>query len=216
MKKGSFFCIVLIAFLVFAGTLAEAADWRFPLGLTYLGGINDVKNLYDDNVKAKYAVLEDENFGYALPVGITFNPYVQFENGLGAGLGIGPIAYILYYVETRTSTRTDDETFSFTNFPVSLDFRYIFMPESNTSPYVRAGGRYNITSGDFVESSSAGIFGGAGIEFGRTKKVGGGIEVTYDTSRVEFEKLERQGSQLISEKEKIKPGALMVSAFVVF
>jgi len=191
VKKRRFYCICLIAIIVFAGSLAEAADWRFALGLTYSDGINDVKNLYDDNVKAQYTVLEDDNFDYAFPVGITFNPYIQFENGLGAGIGIGPISYILYYVETRTSTRTDRETFSFTNVPVSLDFRYIFMPGSGTSPYVRAGGRYNMASGDFVESSSPGFFGGAGIEFGKTKRVGGGIEVTYDTSRVEFEKLER-------------------------
>jgi len=34
--------------------------------------------------------------------------------------------------------------------------------------------------------------------------------VSYDASKVEFEKLESGG------KEKIKPGAWMVSAFVVF
>lgn len=88
--------------------------------------------------------------------------------------------------------------------------------ESGISPYVRLGGRYNIASGEYVESSSVGFFGGGGIEFGRTKKVGGGLEVTYDTSTVEFEKLERNNGTLTSEKEKIKPGALMISAFVVF
>ncbi len=216
MKKRDLLCICLIAVLAFAGSLAEAADWRFPLGLTYLGGINDVKEVYDDNVKAKYTDLEDDNFGYAVPVGITFNPYVEFENGIAAGLGIGPIAYMLYYVESRRGGTTDEETFSFTNVPVSLDFRFIFMPKSHTSPYVRAGGRYNIASGDFVESSSVGFFGGAGIEFGRTNTVGGGLEVTYDTSKVEFEKLERINGQLTSDTEKIKPGALMISAFVVF
>ena len=216
MKKRSFFCIYVIALFVFAGSVAGAADWRFPLGLTYLGGINDIKDLYDDNVKAKYTALEDENFGFAVPVGISFNPYVEFENGMGVGVGIGPVGYMLYHVETSTGSKTDEEDFTFTNVPVSLDFRYAFLPKSNTSPYVRVGGRYNIASGDFVESSKAGFFGGAGIEFGRTKTVGGGLEVTYDTSTVEVEKLERNSGQLTSKKEKIKPGALMISGFVVF
>jgi len=141
MKKRWFTCSYLIALLVLAGSLAEAADWRFPVGLTYFSGINKVKNLYDDNVKAKYPEVKDEDFGYAVPVGITFNPYVEFENGVGAGLGIGPIQYVGYYIEyekTENGNKTSkDDLLTYSNIPVSLDFRYAFMPKSNNSPYVR-------------------------------------------------------------------------------
>ena len=87
------------------------------------------------------------------------------------------------------------------------------MKSSNISPYVRAGGKYNMASGEYVESSSIGFFGGVGIEFSRTSKPSWGLEVAYDTSEIELKKYKTTSS---FNKEKVKPGDLLVSVFMIF
>jgi hypothetical protein len=98
----------------------------------------------------------------------------------------------------------------FFDIPIGLDLRYTFIPTANTSPYIRAGGRHHLASGDYVEGSTPGFFGGFGIEFLRDKRVNMGIEVSYDSSEIELER------RRYNTTEDVKPSELMVSIFVIF
>jgi hypothetical protein len=179
---------------LFVSSSAKAADWRFPLGLTYASGFGDVMDIYEDNLKAEGYYVYSTDYS---PVGISFHPYAQFESGFGVGFGVGPLMII----------SGDREFF---DIPIGLDFRYTFIPTANTSPYVRAGGRHHLASGDYVEGSTPGFFGGFGIEFLRDKKVNMGIEVSYDSSEIELER------RRYNTTEDVKPSELMVSIFAIF
>jgi hypothetical protein len=203
------FCAMLITGAFFSSSI-DAADWRFPVGLTYIDNIGEVVDLYVDNLEAEGYEVETS---YEGSVGISFNPYVQLDNGIRIGTGIGPIAVIA----------GDADYF---DFPVQLNGGYVFLPKSNISPYIRGGAMYHIAGGDYVEGSTPGLFGGVGIEFFRNKPVGFGIEVGYDSSEVEFEKnrctnVSRRTGNCLNyvkedETEDIKPIGLMISIFAVF
>lgn len=81
---------------------------------------------------------------------------------------------------------------------------------ASISPYVRVGGRKHLASGDYVEGTTAGFFGGIGLEFLRDRRVGIGMEISYDASEVELERVRH------NDTEDVKPCELMVSVFVVF
>ncbi len=195
MKQcGGFVCIFALMALFPVVTPAAAADWRFPVGLSYVSGITEVVDLYEDNLEAEgYDV--DRNDG--VPIGLSFNPYVELENGLGFGIGIGPTMLIA----------DDADLFV---LPVRVDLRYAVMPRSEVSPYLRVGGSYPLASGDYVEQSRPGLFGGIGIEFFREKVVGFGLEAAYDSSVIEFEDVEDDSTK------EIQPVKFMVSLFAIF
>jgi hypothetical protein len=215
MKRQLICCICVLSFSIFTVSSAKAGEWHFPLGLSYITGLGEVSDLRYDNMEALgYATTE----WFDWPLGFTFQPYYEFDNGLGIGTGIGPTIFSV------------EGDFSFTNVPVGLDMRYMFSHPSktstyirNTSLYIRAGARYNIATGDFVKSSSPGAFGAIGIEFSRMTTLGLGIELAYDASEIEFEKFEKH--YLDSEGNfwdytvstvKIRPNAIMLSFFAIF
>jgi outer membrane protein W len=199
MKKWVVGCIILVAVLLTVSNYASATDWRFPLGFTYANGFKDVVDIYKDNLKAKGYIVDTQ---YEWPVGLSFQPYVEFDNGLGFGIGIGPAMFIL--------TSTDDDFF---NLPVNMNLRFSFIPKADISPYIRGGVSYNLASSDFVEKSKLGLFGAVGIEFSRTKHMGFGLEVAYDASEIEFKKYYNSRSY---SKENIKPSGFMASLFIIF
>jgi hypothetical protein len=199
MKRLMFYCCV--AFLFLYVIPAQAADWRFPLGLSYASGLSDVKDLHIKNLEVE-GYMVDEKLNW--PIGLSFQPYVQFENGLGIGLGIGPMEFVLTNVS------------SFYNFPVEADLRYTFLKSAKTSPYVRLGARYSIASGDYVKSSSPGAFGAIGFVFNKNIE----IEVAYDTSEIEFKNYVLHRSNYydyyVPGTTKIKPYGLMISVMGIF
>jgi len=137
------------------------------------------------------------------PVGISYQPYYQFDNGLGIGIGIGPIQLIMGDMELY-------------NVPICADVRYKLFIDRSVSPYVRAGLAYNIVSGDYVDSSNPGFFGGIGIEFAQLSAVGFGIEVLYNASEIEMEKYSsRYYYNYVIKTEEIKP-EVMVSIYAIF
>jgi hypothetical protein len=205
-RKSVYFCLAMFM-LFLVNYPASAAEWRFPLGFTYASGISDVKDLFEDNLKAKGYIVDT---GFDWPVGLSFQPYMQFENGIGVGFGFGPMMFII----VDSSYGSDDDTFF--NLPINLDLRYTFMPSSKISPYVRGGLRYNIASGEYVESAKVGLFGAAGIEFARKNRIGFGFELAYDSSQIEFEKYRRVNGRLTRTTEDVEPCAFMVSVFVIF
>jgi hypothetical protein len=203
MKKMSYFFILLMVVGFFIKP-TYAADWRFPVGLTYVNGFGDVVDIYEDNLEAEGYIVDTS---WEFPVGISFQPYVQLDNGLRFGAGVGPISFIL-----------SDEA-SFYNVPINVNVGYVFFPSANISPYVRGGLMYHIAGGDYVEGTSPGLFGGIGVEFLRKESVSFGVELSYDTSEIEFEKYSSNNYWWNSYKsgtKDIKPYGLMFSIFVVF
>lgn len=187
------FCFPLLIVCVFIDGIAKAGDWRFPVSVVYVSNLGDVADIYQENLEAEgFEVIDFE-----WPIGISFQPYVQYDNGLRVGGGIGPMVFIL------------SEAATFSNIPFNLNGGYTFFPSANTSPYVRAGVTYSIVSGDYVKSKTPGYFGGIGIEFLRQKRVGIGIDVTADTSEIELDKFD-------GSTEKVNLFGLMISAMVIF
>lgn len=195
MKKVCVLCFPIMLFLVMTSS-ARAADWRFPVGLSLISGMQDITDLYESNLKAEnpYADVQSAD---SIPMGISFTPYIQTDFGLGLGGMVGPVMMIIGDA-------------SFFNLPVGVDARYIFIPDASMSPYVRAGFKYNLAGGDYVESSTPGLLAGVGLEFMRTRRVGFGFELAYDTSEIEFEDVAHRNTT------KIKPVALTLSGFAIF
>lgn len=187
-------CILFLLMGLIVSGPSNAADWRFPVGFTYINNFGDVGDIYEENLKAEgYLVNSVES----VPIGISFHPYVQFDNGIRIGTGIGPLMLIMGDA-------------SFFNMPINLNGGYTFLPTGNTSPYVRAGVMFNAASGDYVEGTTPGFSGGIGVEFFRNRAVGLGIELSYDTSEIEFEKKANNST------ENIKPAGLMFSIMAIF
>jgi hypothetical protein len=196
-KKGIVVYFLVIIITIFFVGSAMAVDWRFPVGITYVNGWSDVKDLYEDNLVARGQSYEEVS---GLPVGLSFHPYAEFDKGYAVGGGIGPAMLIV-------------GDWDFFDLPLRMDFRYTIMPKNDTAAYFRIGPSLHIASGDFVEKNGAGIFVGAGVEFLRTKVVGVGIELAYDSAEVEFKKYSNYWDYT---SEKIKPCEFMFSVFAVF
>lgn len=212
MKKSNlFYCVTTAVALLVVGNSAQAGEWRFPVGLTYASGFSDVADLFEKNMSATGFAVSDSS---SWPVGIAFQPYYQFDGGMGIGGGFGP-AMLIY-----------GDSYDMYAVPINLSARYTFAPDSNISPYLRAGVSYFIANGDFVKGSDAGISGGAGIEFGRRGAVGFGIEMSYDAATITMDKISGPffpffflyGYPMFSPPgtEEIKPGGFMVSIYAVF
>jgi hypothetical protein len=103
---------------------------------------------------------------------------------------------------------SEDTIFNMT-LPIGLDARYTFLRDKSVSPYLRAGFRYPLVSGDFLDNSQIGPFGAVGVEFWRNKGVGLGFEVAYDGSEIDV--VGTMGYQ-----KTIKPNEFLISVFAVF
>jgi hypothetical protein len=184
-----------MAVVLLAGCRSTPADKQsgrgihYPVGLAYVTGFDKVVEVYEENLRIEI----EDNY----PIGLTFDPYYQWESGLAVGAGIGPLMLVSGDVDL-------------VNVPVNIHGRYYFDPEGNFSPYFKAGFSYNIASGDNVDSSSLGVFGGLGLEFYRSNSLSWGLEAIYDTSSIEFERNWRSGTS------NIKPIALKVGVFIIF
>ena len=193
MRMFSLVLLVVCATFFFSAS-APAAEWHFPVGLTYASNFDEIKDIHEENlIFLGYSIYDVGTF----PVGIAFHPYMQFDSGFGIGGTLGPIMVITGDVD-------------YTDVPINVDARYSFSPKASSSPYVRAGIRYHITSGDYDEGSSPGFFGGVGVEFMKDRMIGAGIEVAIDTSEVEIRRL------TTGTNETIKPTDLMISVYALF
>jgi hypothetical protein len=171
-----------------------ALDWRFPVGLSYTSGLNEVADAMEDNFG-----LSDN---WVWPVGLSFQPYAEFEFGLGIGASLGPLALVI--VDRGWET---DVSYM---VPLGLDVRYTFFRKGNASPYVRAGFKYILAGGDFLDSGDPGVFGAVGVEFLRKKRVNLGLEVAYCSAEVEVAKGHHGGPT------DVKPYEFLVSVFAIF
>ena len=202
-KRVQSFCIVSVLMLLLIGGSAHAGQWRFPVGLAYSTGFSDVSTVFKDNLRALHYSVDSTT---EVPVGITFQPYYQFDSGLGIGGGFGPFMYL-------EADASSGASYVMYDLPVNLCLRYAILPSSNISPYLRAGVSYNIAGGDFVQGKDVGFLGGIGVEFYRNNRVGFGLEATYDSSSLTLEKKHMGGP---STNEKVKPSEFLISIFAVF
>jgi hypothetical protein len=174
---------------------ATAGEWRIPFGLSYMGGAADFLGQIEDNLEAEGYTTDT----FIWPVGVTVQPYYEFDFGLGIGFGAGP----------TTVLTGDADAFL---LPLNASLRYAILPWAKVTPYVRAGVSQTIASGDYIEGSSPGYVVAFGAEFLRHKQVGVGIEIGYDSSVVEMEDLE-EGPD---ETEEINPVGLIISIQAIF
>jgi len=180
-------------------TMAQAGGFRYPVGLTYASGPQKVM----DKMKENYYVADD----FVLPVGVAFNPYYEFDNGVGVGASFGP----LIYMAVDAGGGSDFNMV----IPIGADIRYTLFTKNNVSPYVRGGFRYPIAFGDYLQSKSAGLFGAVGVEFLRTKRVSMGIEISYDDSSIEV-KSGSTGAKPFTKAQEVTPCGFMSGIYVVF
>jgi hypothetical protein len=190
---GSVLCLMVLALLT--GCRTAPADkqsgrgFHFPVGVAYVAGFDKVLDIYRDRL--------GKDIDSTIPIGLVFDPYYQWESGLAVGAGVGPLMMASGDIDL-------------VNIPVNIHGRYYFVPESNFSPYLKAGLSYNIASGDYVEGSQLGVFGGVGLEFYRSNSLSWGLEAIFDTSSIEFERTARNSTR------NVKPIAFKVGVFIIF
>ena len=116
------FKTVLMTMLLFAGS-AQADEWDFGVGVSYVTGISDVVDLYEDNYEA-------ENPGdvdvVTIPIGVSFVGRYQADSGMMFHVGVGP-AFIIVGDADHTE------------IPFSATIGYAFSPKGDSSAYARIG-----------------------------------------------------------------------------
>ena len=152
----------VIALLIGIGSQCslQAGQFFFPVGISYASGISDATDkLYDFYKQDGWDVDRID-----VPIGLTLNPFYEWDSGIGVGLTVGPTAFIV--VDEKTigeGSSTDNVKFSYA-VPVGGFVRYTLWRDRTVSPYVRAGVKYPLAGGDNLESSDVGPFGAVGVE----------------------------------------------------
>jgi len=201
MKKASFLLCMLILLTMFLTGSAMAGGMRWPIGISYVNGFEDLTDQYEDNIKADGNwVLKDDISPW--PVGISFQPYYQWDDGLRVGVGVGPIMMIMGDVDHF-------------QLPFSVTAGYTFMPDGPVSPYVKVGPSYHFASGDDYEGSNVGFVAGVGIELLKNKSntFALGLEAVYDSAEVE---IEDRTTGKVGDTVDIKAAEFVVSLLLRF
>lgn len=189
--------LVFLMFAVLAVLPANSAmaNFRFRLAFTYVDGLSDLVDLYEDNLEQEYGVTVDD--ASIWPVGISLFPYYQWDNGLMAGAGIGP--FILIYGDA-----------DHWQLPVSANIGYVVGPDNPVSFYVRGGLSYHFADGDYYDDSNLGFVGAVGLEFLESSHFRMGLEAAYDSAEVDIENWRTGGT------EGIKAAEFSVGLFLLF
>ena len=161
-----------IATGVILGLLASGANaagtWDFELGISYVSGIDDVADHYEQNLERAGF---DVDVDVRVPVGIGAKATYLFPSDIRADIGLGPMFFI----------SGDVNHFE---LPLSATVGYSFLPGTGLSPYVRAGLVYHYVDGDQYSGTSPGLLVAAGIELTHFT-----FELATDRSEVEFDSL---------------------------
>lgn len=181
-------CVLVVVSLA---TLANAGEMRYQMNLSYVHGLSDLGDLYEDNWEWERYY---EGYHYASadifvwPVGLSFCPYYQWDSGLRVGAGIGPIVFMYGDVDHF-------------ELPLSARIGYDINPSSPVSFYVFAGPSYHIASGDYVDDSNLGAVVGGGIELIKRENITLGVEVAYDTAELDIDDYRRDRTKGIKTTE---------------
>jgi hypothetical protein len=160
----------VLAFLVFPVASARANDWHAGPGIALVSQINDVLDIYKQNLAAQGKSVDVKN---ALPIGVAFDVHYQWDTGLRIGAGVGP-----YF-------RLNGDAKHF-ELPINGTVGYTFIPEKVTSPYLKGGFVSHVASGDFYSKSDPGFLAAGGVEFARRKTFNYTIELSVDQSKIEL------------------------------
>jgi hypothetical protein len=182
-KLGNFhwvFC-VLVVLLLFPLSTASAGGFRFRLLLSYVDGVQDLADIYEDDIEASYSYVDVDTTVW--PVGISLFPYYQWDNGLMLGAGIGPFIYLW--------ADGWDKDYTHWQLPTSFNVGYAFGPDNPISFYVRGGPSYHFAGGDFYDSSELGFVGAIGCQLVKANHFAMGLEASYDSAEVNIDDLKR-------------------------
>jgi hypothetical protein len=153
---------------------ARPGGWKNGIGPGYVSSFRDVVDFHEDVIGGEIE--------FFIPVGVTYNPYYQFNHGSRIGIDLGPAMFV--YTE-YIGPYYDEENWYYC-FPIKLSYGFTFIPRATVSPYARVGASAPFAGGDFVDGWSPGLFGAVGVEFSRKRAVGFGLEFGYDKSSVEL------------------------------
>jgi hypothetical protein len=153
---------LLLAFLA----PAHAKEWR--LGLSYASGVDDVPDLYEDNLRLAG---READVDLQFPVGLAASFIYDWTTQWRTDVGLGPVFAIGGDVKHL-------------EVPLSATIGYQFLPYSRHSPYVRGGVIHHFASGDQYDSSTPGLFLAVGVDFTHFT-----LELATDQSEVEFDRL---------------------------
>lgn len=199
MKK-CFKILVLSSFVLIMNL--QAADWRFPIHINYVQGLSKIMDIYTDNLEAQGYIIEDKFF---IPIGASFNPYLQFDFGLRVGGGIGP-AYIGLFGD-----------FTYFSLPLNVNIGYTLFPNGPVAPYIKTGFMYHLATGDYLKESKPGLFAAAGVSFMNNRRVNFGFEVLTDFSELKFDDYSDYYYGYYGTGTKtIQPGKFMAGVFIQF
>jgi hypothetical protein len=91
------------------------------------------------------------------------------------------------------------------------------VPEGKVSPYVKAGVRQCITSGEIFAGNAAGIYGGAGVVLNHNRRVQFGLEAGFDSTTLKVHQLNTYYPYKIGATTKdVRPYKFTLSVFVSF
>ncbi|MBN1506053.1 MAG: outer membrane beta-barrel protein [Sedimentisphaerales bacterium] len=207
-RAGKVGLVVLTAILVLSLSSPATAGMRFRLGISYINGLSDLADQYEDNLET----IVEEEVGVDLdldadtiviPIGLTLFPYYQWDFGLMLGPSIGPFMFIweqVSYDDYRTGDSWD-ESYTHWQLPVSMNVGFVLGPEYPVSFYVRGGPSYHFAGGDFYEGSNLGVVGAIGLEIFNSRHFRLGLEAAYDSAEVEIENLRTHRNENIQASE---------------
>lgn len=195
------FAAAALAFIVFPASSAQA-QWHVGPGISYVTNIDDVLDIYKDNLRAEGKSVDVSN---ALKVGVGFDAHYQWDTGLRFGVGLGP-----YF-------RLSGDAKHF-ELPINGTLGYTFLPEGEVSPYVKGGVVGHFASGDYYSSSQPGALAAAGVEFARHAPLTLTVELSFDQSKIELNTVCGSGSAAgcAPGKVKLRSYETVVSFFAKF
>ena len=186
------FVMLLTAQSVYAG------QWHQSFGVGIINVNDAVKELHRQNLQAE--AKDDAGFRANLRWAYFYHPYYQYDNGFALGLGVASPAAI----------HTNEELALFVNIPTHVDVRYVFSVGEKFDLFLRAGMRYNLAFGDYVESSKPGAIAGLGFQVKISEKAKVGLEFVDDSSEIEFKDVAN------NRKESINLNQSTLSVIFVF
>jgi hypothetical protein len=170
--------------------LAQAGQFFFPVGLSYTYGSQKVTDKLSDFYRSDGFDVDST----PVPIGISLNPFYEWDNGLGVGVSAGPTAFFQVNADIYSGSRhAEINQFSYA-VPIGGFVRYTLFRDKTFSPYIRVGARYPLAGGPNLEAFSVGPFGAVGVDIWRSRKVGMSVEVGYDASKVKVKYTATSGS----------------------
>ena len=144
---------------------AQATTVDNALGLSYVTGVHDVGDFYDD---------EEFLDVTTWPVGLAYRLTVNLDVGVRFDFGVGPV--VLMFGDA-----------DYWDVPLQATVGYSLFPHHTFRPYIRGGASYHFMDGDLVDSKAgAGLLGAVGVEIGKRGRVSFFGEVSLDTAEATF------------------------------